>query len=66
MTKLEQIEKFVSERDPPDLEAFSAWFEAFQAEKWDRRIESDVAAGKLDGLADKALSDFRAGKTRRL
>lgn len=66
MTKLEQIEKFVSELDPPDLEAFSAWFEAFQAEKWDRRIKNDVATGKLDGLADKVLSDFRVDKTRRL
>lgn len=65
MAKLEQIEKFVSELDPPDLEAFSAWFEAFQVEKWDRHIENDAAA-KLYGLADKALSDFRAGKTRRL
>lgn len=66
MTKLEQIEKFISELDPPDLQALSAWFEAFQTEKWDRRIENDVAIGKLDGLADKALSDFRTGKTRRL
>ena len=66
MTKLEQIEKFVTELDPPDLEAFSAWFEAFQVEKWDRCIEGDVTAGKLDGLADKALNDFRSGKTRRL
>ncbi|MFB9948123.1 hypothetical protein ACFFP0_04645 [Rhizobium puerariae] len=66
MTKLEQIEKSVSELNAKELEAFSAWFEEFQAERWDRQIESKDAAGKLDALADKALAEFRAGKTRPL
>ncbi|MGK6312516.1 hypothetical protein [Neorhizobium sp. DT-125] len=66
MTRLEQIEKSVAELDPKELEAFSAWFEEFQAERWDRQIEADASAGKLDALADKALAEFRAGKTRPL
>jgi hypothetical protein len=66
MTKLEQIEKTVSELDPKELEAFSAWFEEFQSARWDRQLEKDAASGKLDTLANKALADFRAGKTRPL
>ncbi|MBW6423098.1 hypothetical protein KX729_16690 [Rhizobium sp. XQZ8] len=66
MTKLEQIEKSVSELAPKEFEAFSAWFEEFQAARWDERIAADSGAGKLDALADKALADFRAGKTRSL
>jgi len=66
MTKLEQIEKSVAELGPKELEAFSAWFEEFQAARWDRQIKADSAAGKLNALADKALAEFRAGKTRRL
>lgn len=66
MTKLEQIEKSVSELNPKELEAFSAWFEEFQAERWDRQVEADASAGKLDALANKALAEFRAGKTRPL
>lgn len=66
MTKLEQIEKSVAELDPKELEAFSTWFEEFQAERWDRQIEADSAAGKLDALANKALVEFRARKTRPL
>jgi hypothetical protein len=31
---------------------------------WDRQIEEDVKAGKLDRLAEEALEEFRAGKTR--
>ncbi|MBO1351480.1 MAG: hypothetical protein EBE86_030795 [Hormoscilla sp. GUM202] len=28
---------------------------------WDRQIEADIAAGKLDALADKALRDLKEG-----
>ena len=31
---------------------------------WDRQIEADAKAGKLDRLAEEALEEFRAGKTR--
>jgi hypothetical protein len=66
MTKLEQIEKSVAELSGEELEAFSEWFEAFQEARWDQQIEADSATGKLDQLADEALADFRAGRTRRL
>ncbi|MBY4609750.1 hypothetical protein K6M90_19090 [Rhizobium sp. 9T] len=66
MTKLEQIEKSVTELDKHEFEAFSAWFEALQAERWDRQMETDAASGKLDHFAEEALADFRAGKTRPL
>ena len=32
---------------------------------FDERIESDVKAGKLDWLADKALADHKAGLSRK-
>ncbi|NKK68582.1 MULTISPECIES: hypothetical protein [Rhizobium] len=66
MTKLEQIEKSVAELNKQEFEAFSTWFEALLAERWDRQMEKDVASGKLDHLAEKAFADFHAGKTRRL
>lgn len=66
MTKLEQIEKSVTELEPKELEAFSEWFEQFQAERWEQQIETDSGTGKLDRLANLALDEFRAGKTRRM
>ncbi|MFT4181345.1 MAG: hypothetical protein QM636_05430 [Rhizobium sp.] len=66
MTKLEQIEKNVVELGPEDFRAFAEWFETLQASRWDKQMEADAAAGKLDRLADKALADFRAGKTKAL
>ena len=33
---------------------------------WDRQIEADTEAGKLDQLAEEALRDYREGKCIRL
>ena len=66
MTKLEQIEKSVAELSPDELKAFAAWFEALQADMWDRQIETDAKSGRLDKLAEQALADHLAGRTRPL
>lgn len=34
-----------------------------EAQKWDQQLATDVAAGKLDALAEEALRDFREGRT---
>ena len=66
MTKLDRIEKDVAELSPAELERFRAWFEAFDAERWDRQLERDAASGALDSLADRALEDHRAGRSKSL
>jgi hypothetical protein len=66
MSKVEEIEKAVAGLGTEDLARFRAWFEEFEAEQFDQRIERDASAGKLDRLADEALADLRAGRARRL
>jgi hypothetical protein len=66
MTKLEQIEKSVAELSPEELKAFTKWFAELQAELWDRQMEADAQAGKLDKFAEKALAAHRAGRTQPL
>ena len=66
MTKLEQIEKSVTELSSEEFERFTAWFEALQAERWDRDLAEDAADGTLDELAELALAEFRSGRTRPL
>jgi len=46
------------------LAKFRAWFEEFEAARFDGRIERDAKAGRLDKLAEQALADFRAGRAR--
>ena len=66
MTSVEDIEKAVAELAPDQLARFRTWFDEFEAERFDRRIERDANSGKLDRLAEQALSDFRAGRAREI
>jgi hypothetical protein len=66
MTKIEDIEKAVSSLSPDELAEFRAWFEAFDADQFDRKIERDAQAGRLDGLADAAIAEFKEGRAREL
>ena len=63
MNKLEAIEKKVSGLSAEELAEFRRWFAEFDAAAWDRQIERDEKAGKLDALADDALRDHAAGKS---
>ena len=66
MTTADQLEKAVSELPPNELAKFTTWFEEFLADQWDRQIEADAAAGKLDHLAREADEDFEAGRCTEL
>lgn len=66
MSGVTEIEQAVRNLPPQELAQFRDWFAQFDAEQWDRQIEADVAAGRLDALADEALSDLRQGKCKDL
>lgn len=66
MTKVEQLERHVRELTAEELASFRDWFAEFDAAAWDRQIEFDAAAGQLDRLAEAALADHRAGRSRAL
>ena len=63
MSKLEALEKRISALSAEELAEFRRWFAEFDAAAWDRRIERDAKAGKLDALADEALRDHAGGKS---
>jgi hypothetical protein len=63
---LEEIEKAIAELPVDQLARFRAWFEEFEATRFDQKIERDAKAGRLDRLADQALTDFGAGLARKL
>ena len=63
MGDVEKLERQIKDLSPEELAAFRKWFLAYDWEVWDRQLEQDVAAGKLDALAEKALQDHAAGKS---
>ena len=56
------VEFAVSLLSSEDLAAFRAWFAEFDAAAWDKQVEKDVAAGRLDVLAEKALKHLGEGR----
>jgi hypothetical protein len=63
---IEDIERAVARLPPDDLARFRAWFDQFDAARFDEKIERDAKAGKLDRLADEAVGDYRKGRAREL
>jgi hypothetical protein len=63
MSKVEKIEQEVQALSLAELAEFRAWFLEYDWAAWDRQLERDVEAGRLDDLAEKALRDHTAGKT---
>lgn len=64
--KIETLEKEVRELSRDELSTFRDWFVKFDADGWDRQIETDIEAGKLEDLATKALSEHKRGESREL
>jgi len=63
---IEDLEKAVAKLPPDELAKFRDWFEAFDAARFDDKIERDAKSGRLDRLADQALADHVQGRTREL
>jgi hypothetical protein len=59
---VEDLESAISRLSAEELARFSSWFEDFMADRWDRQIETDIKAGRLDAAGKRADEDFEAGR----
>jgi hypothetical protein len=66
MTTAEDIEKAIEQLPPKELARFRAWFDAFDADRFDAAIERDARDGRLDSFAEEAVATHRAGQSRDL
>jgi hypothetical protein len=66
MSEVHEIEQAVAQLSESQLAEFRRWFAEFDADAWDKQIEADAAAGKLDALAEEALAEYRSGQAREL
>lgn len=64
--RVEDIEQGILNLPQDQLLRFRAWYEKFDADKWDEQIEQDANNGKLDAVAEAALAEYTSGKVRRL
>ncbi|MGM0490687.1 MAG: hypothetical protein ACQESR_28505 [Planctomycetota bacterium] len=66
MTTVETIIAAIAELPPEQVAQIRAWLNERAEAEWDAQIEQDERAGRLDALADRALAEYRAGRTRPL
>jgi hypothetical protein len=59
MADVKSLEQAVEALDPLDLAEFRRWFAEFDAAAWDRQLEADATAGKLDALLAEAEYDYQ-------
>jgi hypothetical protein len=59
---IKEIESAIAQLPPSEVAELAKWFEEFQAQVWDAKLESDVKAGRLDGLIKQAEQDFEQGQ----
>jgi len=64
MLKLEQLQTEIEALPEKDFARLRRWFAEKDWEQWERQIEADDAAGKLDFLLAEA-SEAKAQKTLR-
>jgi uncharacterized membrane protein YccC len=63
---LDELESAVTNLPAEQLATFARWFEEYLADAWDRRIEADIRAGRLDEAGRRADADFEAGRCKPL
>jgi hypothetical protein len=61
MSTIQELEMAVSQLSANELLQFSEWFEEFVADQWDKKIEADILAGRLDDAGKRADDEFLAG-----
>jgi hypothetical protein len=63
-TAVKQIEAAILKLSPQELTQLTEWVLDLDEQQWDKQIESDAAAGKLDFLAKEALLELESGESR--
>ena len=66
MTRVETIEEEIQSLSQAEFERLREWILETDWQRWDKQIEEDAAAGKLDKLFEKALAAHRTGESREI
>jgi hypothetical protein len=66
MSTVAEIESAIKNLKPPEIYKVGDLVDELREELWDRQIDADAKAGRLDKLAEKALEDYRAGRCKPL
>jgi hypothetical protein len=63
---VKEIEAAIARLAPSELAELAEWFQEFHQQAWDKQIQQNVKAGKLDALIEQANQDFDTGRCKPL
>ena len=66
MTKITEIKDAIMALPETDYRELRQWFSELDWNKWDREIEADSRAGKLDFLISEALDEKEKGRLKKI
>jgi len=66
MAKVNELANEVRQLNRDELAAFRDWFRKYDSDEWDKEIEEDILAGRLDKLANEAIAEHKAGRSKEL
>lgn len=66
MSTVEAITTAIAQLPPDQVAQVRAWLAEYDERLWDEQIAQDERDGRLDALAERALAEHRAGRTRPL
>jgi hypothetical protein len=66
MTTVQDIERAIRKLSHEELAQLKQRIADYEWEQWDKQLEKDIKAGRLDALAQEALQELREGKTTEL
>ncbi|MDJ0688167.1 MAG: hypothetical protein QNJ41_06645 [Xenococcaceae cyanobacterium MO_188.B32] len=66
MKNLLEIEAAIKALSESDARKLAGWLNEYLDDAWDRQMQTDLSAGKLDNLIAKAESDIEAHQVKDL
>jgi hypothetical protein len=63
---IQEIERAIDGLTPEQIQELYLWLDQHHPHSVDARLQSDLAAGRLDTAIQRALEDEEAGRTRPL
>ena len=66
MSTVQEIETAIQKLKPREIREVGDWLDELREELWDKQIDADAKAGRLDKLMEEAKQDYLAGRCKPL
>jgi predicted HAD superfamily phosphohydrolase YqeG len=64
MSTVQEIETAIQKLKPQEIHEVADWLQELREELWDKQIDADAKAGRLDKLMEEAKQDYLAGRCK--